>query len=114
VQITENRVGDPLALTRSGTSHGTVRLVASGEIDIYNVDRLRSTIESIINEPATERLTLDFAGLDYIDSTGVSALITGMRRSQQNGTAFSVVNPRGEVLRVLKILGLDQVLAPSL
>jgi anti-sigma B factor antagonist len=90
-----------------------VCLTTSGEIDICNVDRLRATIESIINEPATQRLTLDFAGLDYIDSMGVSALVAGMRMSQRNGTAFSVVHPRGEVLRVLKILGLDQVLAPS-
>jgi anti-sigma B factor antagonist len=113
VQITENRVGDPLALTRSSTSYGAVCLAASGEIDICNVDRLRTTIVNIINEPATQRLTLDFADLDYIDSMGVSTLITGMRLSQRNGTAFSVVSPRGEVLRVLKILGLDQVLAPG-
>jgi anti-sigma B factor antagonist len=113
VQIAEYRDGDPLALTRSSTSNGTVRLAASGEIDICNVDRLRTTIESIVSEPATERLTLDFADLDYIDSTGVSALIAGVRLSQQNGTAFSVVNPRGEVLRVLRILGLERVLIPS-
>jgi anti-anti-sigma factor len=56
---------------------------------------------------------VDFASLDYIDSMGVSALITGMRLSQQRGTEFGVVNPRGEVLRVLQILGLDRALAPS-
>jgi anti-anti-sigma factor len=113
VQIAEYRDGDPLALTRSSTSNGTVRLAASGEIDICNVDRLRTTIETIVREPATERLTLDFADLDYIDSMGVSALIAGARLSRQNSTDFSVINPRGEVLRVLRILGLDGVLAPA-
>jgi anti-anti-sigma factor len=113
VRIVENRVVDPLALARSSTGYGTVRLAASGEIDICNVDRVRAMIESIVNDRATRRLTLDLAGLDYIDSTGVSALIGGLRLSQRNGTAFSVVNPRGDVLRVLKILGLDQVLAPG-
>jgi anti-sigma B factor antagonist len=113
VRLQENRVGDPLALTRSNITSGAVRLAASGEIDICNVHRLRASIEDALSEPATQQLTVDFAGLDYIDSMGVSALITGMRISQQNGTAFSVINPRGEVLRVLKILGLDQVLAPS-
>jgi anti-anti-sigma factor len=100
-------------LTRSNASDGTVCLAAAGEIDICNVDRLRTTIDSIISEPMTRRLTLDFADLDYIDSMGVSVLIAGLRMGQQNGTAFTVVNPRGEVLRVLKILGLDQVLAPG-
>jgi anti-anti-sigma factor len=110
VQTAADRAGDSLSLTRSNTSHGAVRLTASGEIDICNVDRLRTTIETIVNDPATERLTVDLADLDYIDSMGVSALIAGLRLSQQNGTALSVVNPRGEVLRVLQILGLDRVL----
>jgi anti-sigma B factor antagonist len=110
VLIEAIRLGDPLALTRSSTSYGTVRLAASGEIDICNVDRLRTTIETIIGEPATHRLTVDLADLDYIDSMGVSALIAGMRLSQRDGIAFAVVNPRGEVLRVLNILGLHHVL----
>jgi anti-anti-sigma factor len=113
VPIEENRSGDPLALTRLTTERGTVCLAASGEIDLCNANRLRATIESIVTEPTTRRLTLDFAGLDYIDSMGVSALIVGLRLSQRNGTEFGVVNPRGEVLRVLQILGLDRTLAPS-
>jgi anti-anti-sigma factor len=113
VQTEEKLPGDPLALTRLNTDHGDVRLAASGEIDICNVDRLRSTIETIISEPATQRLTLDFAGLDYIDSMGVSALIGGLRLSQQQGRGFGVINPHGEVLRVLRILGLDRALEPS-
>nr|WP_240939951.1 STAS domain-containing protein [Planosporangium flavigriseum] len=100
-------------MTRSVASDGTVCLAAWGEIDICNVDRLRTVIESSINEPTTRCLTLDLADLDYIDSMGVSALIGGLRLAQQNGTTFAVVNPRGEVLRVLKILGLDQVLSPD-
>ncbi|GII24880.1 STAS domain-containing protein [Planosporangium mesophilum] len=113
MQIEENRSGDPLALSRLNTDRGTVRLAASGEIDICNAGRLRATIETIVSEPATRRLTVDFADLNYIDSMGVSALIMGMRLSQHNGTEFGVVNPRGEVLRVLQILGLDRALAPA-
>lgn len=113
MRLQEHRVNDPLALTRSSTSNGTVRLVASGEIDICNVDRVRATIESILSEPATRSLTLDLTDLRYIDSAGVSALIFGLRVGQRYGTAFSVVNPRGEVLRVLRILGLERILAPD-
>nr|WP_240942137.1 STAS domain-containing protein [Planosporangium thailandense] len=100
-------------MTRSTTSRGAVRLVTAGEIDICNVDRLRTTLESIISEPAVESVTLDLTDLRYIDSMGVSALIFGLRMSQQNGTAFEVVNARGEVRRVLRILGLEPVLAPT-
>ncbi|MGC9667172.1 STAS domain-containing protein [Planosporangium sp. 12N6] len=114
VQIQENRTRDHLVLTRLDTDHGDVCLAASGEIDICNVDHLRSTIKTIITEPATHRLTLDFADLDYIDSMGVSALIMGRRLGQQHGTGFGVVNLRGDVLRVVQILGLQQALAPAI
>lgn len=113
MRLQEQRVNDPLALTRSGTGNGSVRLVASGEIDIFNVDGVRATIESILSEPATRRLTLDLTDLRYIDSAGVSALIFGLRVGERHGTTFEVVNPSREVLRVLRILGLERVLAPA-
>jgi anti-anti-sigma factor len=114
VKMPENRAAqDPLKLTRLNAGYGAVCLAAAGEIDFCNAHRLRETIEAILVEPATQQLTLDFADLDYIDSTGASALVVGMRLGQRQRTGFTIINPHGEVLRVLRILGLDDLLAPS-
>jgi anti-anti-sigma factor len=102
-----------LALTRLNAGYGAVCLAASGEVDICNADRLREAIQDIISEPATQQLTLDFADLEYIDSRGVAALLAGARLSRLLGTGFTVINPHGEVLRALKILGLGQFLPPT-
>lgn len=103
----------PIGFSQSRDSDGTVRLAVSGELDIYTAPRLREPIEDILADPATTRLTVDFAQLDYIDCTGISVLISGRRLARRHGACFGVVNPRGQVLRVFNVLCLEHVFAPD-
>jgi anti-sigma B factor antagonist len=102
---------DPIGFTRSRGRDGTVRLAVSGELDIYTAPRLREPIESILSEPGTTSLMVDFARLDYIDCTGVSALMAGRRLAQRHGARFTVVNSPDRVVRVFTVLCLDGILA---
>jgi anti-sigma B factor antagonist len=102
---------DPIVFTRSRGSDGTVRLAVSGELDIYTAPWLREPIESILADPATTNLMVDFAHLDYIDCTGVSVLMAGRRLAERRGTRFTVVNSPDQVVRVFTVLCLDGVLA---
>jgi anti-anti-sigma factor len=114
VELADNRADvNPLVLSRGRDSEGTVRLAAVGEVDICDAPRLRAAIETTLVDPTTAALVVDLARLTYIDSTGVGVLLAGLRLAQQHGVRFTVVNVRAEVLRVLTILGLDQVLAPT-
>ncbi|NJC67048.1 STAS domain-containing protein [Planosporangium flavigriseum] len=105
---------DTFSLNVSRDSDGVVRLTVSGELDIYAAPRLREAIQGALAEPGTSDLTVDFANVDYIDCTGVSALITGRRLARERGTRFGVVNPHGQVLRVFTVLRLDHVLLSDL
>jgi anti-sigma B factor antagonist len=101
---------DPLALTPCRTGDGVVRLPVSDEIDIYAAPRLREAIEEILADPATTCLTVDLAQLDYIDCTGVTVLIAGRQLAERHGIRFTVVNPRGPVRRVFRVLSLEHLL----
>jgi anti-sigma B factor antagonist len=104
---------DSLALTRSRGGDGTVYLAVAGEVDIYTAPRLREEIASILTDPTTSYLIVDLADLEYIDSTGASVLVAGLRLGQRHGAGFRVVNAHGQVLRVFTVLCLDRVLAPD-
>jgi anti-sigma B factor antagonist len=102
-----------LALDRSEEGPGRVRLTATGEIDISNLERLRSTITGVLAEPGLVGLTLDLAPLEFIDSAGVQVLLSAKRAADDGGIAFSVANAHGKVLRVLTILNLHDFLGPA-
>lgn len=109
-----NEVGPaPLELERSSDGHGRVCLAVAGEVDISNLDRLHQTILAILAEPSVSTLTLDFQGLDFIDSSGVEIVMKAKQLADTSGVGLYLVNAHGKVLRVLSILGIDKVLAPS-
>jgi anti-anti-sigma factor len=114
MDATANEIGPaPLELERSDEGHGRACLAVAGEIDISNLDRLREAIFAILAEPQVTGLTLDFGALDFIDSSGVEILMQAKQMADRRGVGFCLVNAHGKVQRVLAILGVDKVLAPT-
>jgi anti-sigma B factor antagonist len=80
-----------------------------GELDMFTVSELTSAMRAC--ESSSRTLVVDLSSLRFLDSAGIAALLAQHRRAQQEGTVFSVANPRGEVRRVLELSGLQRVLA---
>lgn len=78
-----------------------------GEVDISNASKLREAIDYALEQP-TEEVRLDFAGVAYIDSTGVGVLVGAAHHADDHGVRFSVVNAQAGVMRVAQLLGVDQ------
>jgi anti-sigma B factor antagonist len=91
----------------STTAEGVTVLEVSGEVDLETADQLR---EAAINalSPYAGTLRIDLAGVTFMDSSGLAALIQIRKRA---GAAHQVViqNPRPNVQRILAITGLDKV-----
>lgn len=53
-----------------------VRLIAAGEIDLSNVDDLKSALSAAIGETAAAGavLVVDFAAVEYVDSAAINVM----------------------------------------
>ena len=88
--------------TRDGAC--VVRL--GGELDLYNADDVRRALfDACANGP--ERVVVDLAEVDFIDSTALGVLIEA-RTKLQNKRAFLLAAPQLETKRALEISGLDR------
>jgi anti-sigma B factor antagonist len=54
-------------------------LVVSGELDVYEAPAFRAELLSIIDE-GHRRVVVDCAGMAFIDSAGLAALVDAQRR----------------------------------
>ena len=81
-------------------------VIVAGEIDISNTDKLRDSINLALEQP-TEEVQLDFAGVSYIDSTGIGVLVGAAHRAEERSRRFAVVNAQPNVMRVVQLLGVD-------
>ena len=79
---------------------------AGGEIDLSNIDELRSAIDAAIGR-SPKAFVIDLSDIAYIDSAGVAVVISAYRRVSKAGGMLAVIKPVSEgVRRVLDLIGL--------
>jgi anti-sigma B factor antagonist len=84
---------------------GSTPLVeAHGEIDHNNCGSVESALGTALDEGHLVVL-LDLRDVTYIDSGGLSVLLSGVRRLRDRGW-LGVVGPNANVKRLLEIVGL--------
>jgi anti-anti-sigma factor len=82
-------------------------LSVSGEIDIYSADTLRQALRTCLDRGA-RTVVVDMAALEFIDSTGVSALIGGYKQLQNDGCELVVRSAPDAIRRTLEITGVHK------
>jgi anti-sigma B factor antagonist len=104
------RVGDLELIVSSDETTHEVRLL--GELDLSTADLLRNELSRLATGGAT-LVTLDLADLTFIDSTGLSALIAGLKRLRQQGGDMALRSPTAATRKVLEITGLTEIFSIS-
>jgi anti-anti-sigma factor len=100
-----------LALRRTATSNGMIRMSIIGEIDIGTVDQLRSALHRALDEPGVGRVLLDFEPLRFLDSSGIVTLIGAYRAADERGIRLRIRGCNGTVRHILEVTGVYEVLA---
>lgn len=91
-------------VTKDQAESYDVKLV--GEVDIYTVDELKSTVDLKMKDMIKD-LVFDFSELEYIDSTGLGALI-GIKGKYKD-INIEIKNLRSNVKRLFDITGLSKI-----
>ncbi len=87
-------------------SHRVVRVM--GDVDLYNVGDLKRAVFELIDEGEVESLIIDMASVNYIDSSGVGALVAAQKKMKTQGCKFGLLALTEDVLNILKLATLDQ------
>ena len=87
------------------------RLTLSGELDLAWRRRRKRRGPANLDVVGIDELIVDLAGLTFIDSCGIAALVKCKKGSLEVGKALRIIGSRGPVADVLKICGLISCLA---
>jgi anti-anti-sigma factor len=79
------------------------RLVVAGELDLADEQTLTADVEQLLADDTTP-VQLDFAGLEFIDSSGIRALL---RLRVAHPDRVRVVAVSAPVMRVLLLAGIS-------
>jgi anti-sigma B factor antagonist len=93
-------------VTEEDVDEHTRILDAAGEIHVSTAPQFSERLNAAIADGKTA-LVLDFTRVEFIDSTGLSVLLNGLRRLTRRKGALSLVCTNPTVLRLFEITRLD-------
>jgi anti-sigma B factor antagonist len=96
-----------LGIERSVQADGVVRVTLSGELDLASVPKLEAEL-SDIESSAPGVVLIDLGGLEFMDSSGLRALVMANDRAGTAGRRLAIVPGPPLVRRVFEITKLDQ------
>ncbi|MFG3280513.1 STAS domain-containing protein [Streptomyces sp. NPDC048111] len=97
----------PLKITARDAETGPV-LEVFGELDYAYAGELRERIAATPLAPG-QCLVLDLGGMDFCDSSGITALIAARNHALAAQADIALVAVPANTVRVLRIVGLDQI-----
>ena len=82
----------------------------SGEMDHHGARNALKEVEIAIDAALPRSLILDFAGVTFMDSSGIAVLRRASRRLGERGGAVKVVHVPAQAGKVLRAAGLDKLM----
>lgn len=83
-------------------------VAVDGDVDVLTAPQLRERIVELLAE-GRNRLAVDLGPTDFLDSSGLSVLVTGVKRARSVGGDVVLVCPPGKIRRLLEVVAFDQV-----
>ena len=85
---------------------GRTLVAVSGEVDVYTAPRLRDCLYDLIGDGKMQ-LVIDFSDMDFIDSTGLHAIVESVRTAKSVGRKLKLsAELPAHARRLMEIVGL--------
>lgn len=95
-----------MEIETSKIDEGLQLITMSGEMDLYNAKDLKDAVNAIMAESPVG-IVVDLAELEYIDSSGISALLYTFTQTKARSIGLCFINIRGSVRKVIELTSLS-------
>jgi len=80
----------------------------AGEIDVFTAPRLGDKLVELVNA-GHHHLVVDIDKVGFLDSTGLGALVRGLKRVRSQDGSLRIVCTQERLLKIFRITGLTKV-----
>ncbi|MDR6972043.1 STAS domain-containing protein [Leifsonia shinshuensis] len=98
-----------MKITSSVRPDGVAVLVAEGRINMVTAPELKREVQDAVNG-GNARVAVDLSGVEFIDSSGLGALVSGLKTARTAGGDLRLASASEQVSSVLRLTNLDRIL----
>ena len=81
-------------------------VLVAGELSLAEAPILERHLSDVL-AAGTSPVIVDLAGVEFVDSTGLSVLVRAHQQASERGLEFGIQNPRPQAHRLLSLTGLE-------
>ena len=89
----------------------TAVIAVRGRLDMVAAPGLREHIRRTVDD-GSAYVVIDLGPTEFIDSSGLGAIVAGLKLARQAGGDLRIANVEGQVGVVLSLTNLDRILRP--
>ncbi|MHB9074841.1 MAG: MlaE family lipid ABC transporter permease subunit [Desulfobaccales bacterium] len=89
-------------------------LAISGRLALDNLHTFNSEVQKLLQKMSPAALTVDLAGLDFLDSAGALALIELENHARTRSITYELVNPSDKTRGIMGLIDLKALTTPPL
>jgi stage II sporulation protein AA (anti-sigma F factor antagonist) len=82
----------------------------SGDLDLVIAKEFRDTVDKILLDKSLKNLILDISEVNFIDSSGLGAILGRYKILQQRGGKMSIWGAKPSVYRILDLSGIMKII----
>lgn len=97
-----------MRITRDGGA--VVQLRVAGEVDLSTCEQLAAAVNDAVASPGFEKVVVDLGEVGFLDSSGLRALVDGLKGAKARGGTLVTTNVPPLVRKAMDITGLTEVL----
>ncbi len=102
-------MADDLTIERLSENEGKALILRlSGSLDVATTRQMKQSLAEV-SSASYRDLLIDLTALEFLDSTGLGALIGAHRRAAEAGERLELIVSDGPIARLLNITGLSRV-----
>jgi anti-anti-sigma factor len=90
-----------------GDPDGKVVVTVRGNLDVDSATVLTTTLDQVLDQPVP-RVVIDLSGVEFCDSTGLSAFVVGHNRAAASGGWVRLAAPGEFLSQLLDTVGLTE------
>lgn len=90
---------------------GVAVVVPQGRLNMVAARQMKDLLATLLRE-GSARIVVDLEQTTFLDSSGLGALIGGLKGARQAGGDLRIARPTPEVLTVFQLTNMDKVLRP--
>lgn len=99
-----------MEISRQALEPDITLLQLKGRLDARNSEQVKTTLQEL-SETEQVKIIIDLQGVPFIDSSGLAALVSGLRTMREKGGTIMLSGAQSQAQVVFRLTMLDRVFA---